>query len=78
MAAPMHLGCHSRENGNPDPQHRDLWIPVSALNIMWCRASAGMTDPKDTHLTFRNLRICQKYRENRPLSMKIGLIWTDT
>jgi hypothetical protein len=51
-------------------------ISASALNTMWCRASAGMTDPKDTHLTSRNLRICQKYREDCPFSMKIGLIWT--
>jgi hypothetical protein len=41
----MALGCHSRENGNPEPKNQCPWIP----------ASAGMTNQKNTNLPFRNL-----------------------
>jgi len=58
------LECHSRENGNPEPKNQYLWIP----------ASAGMTNPKNFNLTFRNLKMCQKCQENRPFSPKMGLI----
>jgi len=59
-------GCHSRENGNPEPKNQYPWIP----------ASAGMTNPKNTDLTFKNLKTCRKCQENRSFSPKMGLIWT--
>ncbi len=45
MIGSMALGCHSRENGNPEPKNQCPWIP----------ASAGMTNQKNTNLPFRNL-----------------------
>jgi len=45
------LGCHSRENGNPEPQNHYLWIP----------ASAGMTNSKSTNLNLRKLKTCREF-----------------
>jgi len=66
MAAFKHLGCHSRGNGNPEPKNQYSWIP----------AYAGMTNPRNTNLIFKNLKTSQKCKENRPFSPKMGLIWT--
>ena len=60
------LGCHSRENGNPEPKNQYSWIP----------AFAGMTNLKRTNLIFRNLKNSGKCQENDPSSPQIGLIWT--
>jgi hypothetical protein len=58
-------GCHSRENGNPEPENQYPWIP----------ACAGMKNPKKTYLTFINLQMCRKCQQNSPFSAKMSLIW---
>jgi hypothetical protein len=54
---------HSRENGNPDSVPAEAgnhyfrnWIP--RIKCGAGPASAGMTNPKNTNLTFRNLKMC--------------------
>jgi len=66
MVEPKPLGCHSRENGNPEPKYPYSWIP----------ASAGMTNLKGTNLIFRNLKNSGKCQENDSSSPQMGLIWT--
>ena len=66
MFEPKPLGCHFRENGNPEPKYQYSWIP----------ASAGMTNLKGTNLIFRNLKNSRKCQENDPSSPQMGLIWT--
>ena len=67
------LGCHSRENGNPEPKNQNSWIPVDKTRP---RASAGMTNLKAANLNFKNLKGFEKSEGNCHFSPIIGLIWT--
>jgi hypothetical protein len=58
------LGCHSREKGNPELKNQYPWIP----------ASAGMTNPKNPNLTFRNFKTCRNTKKIVFFSQKMGLI----
>ena len=66
MVGLQHSGCHSRENGNPETKNRYPWIP----------ASAGMTNPKDTNLSLRSLKMCQNFQKNSAFLPRMRLIRT--
>ena len=63
MFGPKPIGCHFRENGNPEPKNQYSWIP----------ASAGMTNLNGTNLRFRNFKNSRKCRENGSSSPQMGL-----
>jgi hypothetical protein len=46
------------------------------LEFIPMKIGAGMTSPKKTNLTFRNLKTPRKCKENCPFSPKMDLIWT--
>jgi hypothetical protein len=40
------------------------------------KIGAGITNPKDTNLNLRSLKMCQKFQKNSPFLPRIGLIRT--
>jgi hypothetical protein len=77
----QHSGCHSRENGNPETKIDTPGFPASSagqalLEFIPMKIGAGMTNPKNTTLNLRSLKICRKCQANLPFLPRIRLIWT--
>jgi len=55
-------------------QSLKIVTPGFLLEFIPVNTGAGMKNPKNTNLTFRNLKTHKKYRKNCPFSLKISLI----
>jgi len=46
------------------------------LEFIPMKIGTGMTNPKDTNLNLRSLKMCQKFQKNSPFLPRMGLIRT--
>jgi len=55
-------------------QRPKIDAPGFLLEFIPMKIGAGMTNPKDTNLNLRSLKMCQKFQKNSPFLPRIGLI----